>query len=231
LFQALSNAAGFILAGGESTRMGVDKALVPLAGKPLIEHSQAILRAAGLSASIAGARSPLQAFAPVIEDQAPGLGPLAGVCAALASTAAQWVAILSIDLPLIPASLIAYMLHRAQIAHPAAVVPSVSGFPQTFPAMIAREALPALKQELEGGRTGCFAAMQSACDRFGRPIASLPVEMLAQSGHVIDDKGLPPALWFLNVNTPADLARAERVLAERHRAERFRKDQPRACEI
>jgi molybdenum cofactor guanylyltransferase len=212
-----ADVAGFVLAGGQSSRMGADKALVTLAGKPLIEHSLAILRGAGLSASIAGARSSLEGFAPVVEDREPGRGPLAGVCAALASTAAEWAVILSIDLPLVPAPLIGYILHHARIANPAAVVPSVSGFPQTFPAIVASAALPMLQQELDAGRSGCFAAIQSACDHLDRAIAVLPVEMLAQSGHVTDERGLPPALWFLNVNTPADLERAGRALTARHR--------------
>ena len=207
-----ADAAAFVLAGGESSRMGSDKALITLAGKPLIEHSLAILRETGFSPTIAGARSRLESFASVIEDRAHGHGPLAGVCAALASTDAKWAVILSIDLPFVPSSLIAYMLHRAEIDDSVAVAPSVSGFPQTFPVVVARAALPMIEQELEAGRSGCFASIRSVCDRLRRPMAVLPVEMLAQSGHVADKRGLPPALWFLNVNSPADLARAERVL-------------------
>jgi len=69
--------------------MGVDKALVHLRGRPLVEHALEILRGAGLAASIAGARSTLSAFAAVVEDVEAGKGPLGGICAALASTSAQ----------------------------------------------------------------------------------------------------------------------------------------------
>ena len=57
-------AGAFILAGGRSTRMGQDKALVPLAGNPLIQRALTILLSAGLEPRIAGAKSDLSSFAP-----------------------------------------------------------------------------------------------------------------------------------------------------------------------
>jgi molybdenum cofactor guanylyltransferase len=209
--EIVPEAQGFVLAGGASSRMGTDKALVSLAGRPLIEHSLAILREAGLDASIAGARVSLANIAPVVADSAPGRGPLAGVCAALASTSAQRAVLLSVDLPLIPASLISYLLHHARITGAAVTLASANGFPQTFPAVISRGALPRLSAELEAGRTGCFSAFQSASVGLERPLSVLPVEYLAQAGQAVHPAGLPAALWFLNVNTPADLERAERL--------------------
>ena len=78
-------ADAFILAGGHSSRMGRDKALIPLAGSPLIHHALGILRAAGLDPRIAGARSDLSSFAPTLPDDPTrsGLGPLSGICSAL----------------------------------------------------------------------------------------------------------------------------------------------------
>jgi len=53
------DSAGFVLAGGLSSRMGTDKALVEFDGQPMICRAIEILRAAGLPVSIAGARSSL----------------------------------------------------------------------------------------------------------------------------------------------------------------------------
>ena len=156
------DAAGFVLAGGRSSLMGQDKALVELAGWPLVAHAVGILRQAGLTASVAGSRSPLAAFAPVVEDSKADLGPLGGICAPLASTSARWVVFLPIDLPLLPASLVAYLLDRARTTDKAVTLCSVNGFAQTFPAVVDRATLPALEAELSAGRRGCFAAFQAS---------------------------------------------------------------------
>src|SRR5580700_10734966 len=84
------DAVGFVLAGGRSSRMGTDKALVRLCGQPLVAHAVEILRVAGLAVSVAGGAQALTAFAPLVEDQQPGQGPLRGICAALASTSSRW---------------------------------------------------------------------------------------------------------------------------------------------
>jgi molybdopterin-guanine dinucleotide biosynthesis protein A len=195
--------------------MGRDKALLPFAGQPLIARALSILREAGLSASIAGARSQLASFAPVVEDAESGLGPLAGICVALASTPARHIVILSVDLPLLPASLLRLLLHHAQITGRAVTVPTVNGFAQTFPAILDGKVLPILQAELAAGRRGCFAAFQAAAAAFNQSLSAVPVELLIQSGQVDRPSGLPAARWFLNVNTPADLERAERHFPSR----------------
>jgi molybdopterin-guanine dinucleotide biosynthesis protein A len=213
----ICDAAGFVLAGGQSTRMGRDKALLLFDGGRLIEHALATLHEAGLSASIAGANSSvltsLAAFAPVVEDLEPGRGPLAGVCAALASTAANYAIFLPVDLPLLPSSLIVYLFQHARITGQGVTVPSVNGFAETFPAILHRSILPALENELRSGRSGCFAAFQAAAISLGQSMGILAVELLAQSGQVAHPLGLPPVHWFLNVNTPENLQHAEALVS------------------
>jgi molybdenum cofactor guanylyltransferase len=210
---SICDARGFVLAGGRSSRMGRDKALLPFAGRPLIGHAVSILHEAGLSASIAGAdlaaRSALAAFAPVVDDPEPGLGPLAGICAALVASSARFAIFLPVDLPLLPPSLIVYLLYHARITSSAVTLPSVNGFAQTFPVVLDRSTLPALQDELNSGRRGCFSAFRAAAIRLDQPISSVAVELLAQSGQVSHPLGLPPIHWFFNVNSPQDLRRAE----------------------
>jgi molybdenum cofactor guanylyltransferase len=208
-FGRKEDAAGFVLAGGQSSRMGRDKALVPFAGRPMIAHALSILREASLSASIAGARSGLAEFAPVVPDPESGLGPLAGVCAALSATSAHHAIFLSVDLPFVPPSLLAYLLHHARVTGRVVTMASISGVPQTFPAVVHRAVLPALRAELNSGRSGCFSAFQAAAAGLGQVLSCLPIELLAQTGQVTHPGGLLPYCWFFNLNTAADLSRAE----------------------
>ena len=214
---AICDAAGFVLSGGQSSRMGSDKALLPFAGEPLIAHAVSTLREAGLSVAIAGAASSarvnLAAYASVIDDPQPGLGPLAGICTALAATSTRFAVFLPVDLPLVPPSFIDYLLYHARVTGHAVTVPSVNGFTQTFPAVVDSSALPALQNELHSGRRGCLSAFRVAADGLGQPIDRLAVELLAQSGQVSHPLGLPPFRWFFNVNTPRDLRRAEELIA------------------
>jgi molybdopterin-guanine dinucleotide biosynthesis protein A len=193
--------------------MGRDKAFLPFAGRPLIAHAISALREAGLPATIAGAGpaadSALAAFAAIVPDPQPRLGPLAGICAALSAASARFVVFLPVDLPLLPASLIAYLLHHARITGRAVTVSSVNGFEQTFPVVLDRSVLPVLQIELRSGKRGCFSAFQAAAERLNQPAAVVEVEMLVQSGQVAHPFGVAPYCWFINVNTPQDLQRAE----------------------
>jgi molybdopterin-guanine dinucleotide biosynthesis protein A len=211
LGEAAPDAAGFVLAGGQSSRMGRDKALVEFGGQPLVAHAIGILRAAGLPVSLAGARSPLDSYAPVVSDDEPGLGPLAGICAALHSASKRLSVFLPVDTPLLPPGLIAYLLHHARVTGMAVTLPMVNAFPQTFPVVLSREALPVLKRELADRRAGCYAAFRAAAAGLGQSVALVPVEMLIQSGQVSHPTALPAARWFLNINAPADLDRARMV--------------------
>jgi len=207
----LLDVAGFVLAGGRSARMGRDKALVELHGRPLAALAVELLQGAGLSASMAGARSDLGAFAPVIADQSADEGPLGGVCSALASTDAELAVFIPVDLPLLPATLLTSLVADALITGAAVTLTSLNGFAQTFPVVVRTSLAALLQRELEGGRSGCFAAFQAAAEQSGEVVRVIPVEMLAQAGQVFDHHVVPAYRWFLNVNTSSDVERAARL--------------------
>jgi molybdopterin-guanine dinucleotide biosynthesis protein A len=202
-------AAGFVLAGGRSSRMGRDKALLELGSKPLVAHALGILRAAGFEASIAGGDPSLASFAPLVPDRLPDLGPLSGICNALASAPAPWAVFASVDAPFLPSSLLECLLLHAQITGSPVTICSLNGFAQTFPAVVSRAAHPWLACELEAGRRGCFSAFQAAAAALHHPVSVLPAEVLVQCGQVAHPQALPPVRWFMNVNTEEEFERAQ----------------------
>ncbi len=207
--EARCEVAGFVLAGGQSSRMGRGKALVPLAGRPLVEHALGILRDAGLTPAIAGGQPALAAFAPLVPDHHAAQGPLGGITAALASTSAHWAVFVPVDLPLLPASLLLCLLRHAEVTGNPVTVASVNGFVETFPAVLDPALAPLLESELLNGRRGCLAAFHAAAASLGRPVSVLPVELLVQAGQLSHPLGRPASRWFLNVNRQDDLIRAE----------------------
>ena len=178
----------------------------------MIEYAIGALREAGLPVSIAGGNPSLANHAPLVKDANAGLGPLSGVCAALSDSSKTWAVFIPVDLPLLPAALILFLLQHARTTGRAVTLASINGFPQTFPAVLRTEILPVLLQELEAGGGGCFAAFQAAAAQRAEPLSVVSVEMLVQAGRVSHPRALPAARWFLNVNAKQDLRRADAYL-------------------
>ncbi len=99
---------GAVLAGGQSRRFGSDKALAELDSRPLIAHAAAALEPYVDTVAICGRT--FGAYLALPDRPAPGLGPLAGLAAALRHAADNdFDAVLSIgcDVPALPAGLVA----------------------------------------------------------------------------------------------------------------------------
>ncbi len=206
-----SRAAGIILAGGQSSRMGQDKALLPLLGKPLIAYAADLLNAAALPVVIAGSRPDLAAFGRIIPDSEPGHGPLHGICRVFAAVDTELAVIVTVDTPLMPPGLITCLVDYAVLTAAPVVLASINGFAQTFPAVVRRSALSALEHELTSGSGSCFAAFRTAAAAGQQPLTTIAAETVVQCGRIQHYAGLPPCFWFLNINTPADLKRAVRL--------------------
>jgi len=137
-------AAGCVLAGGRSRRMGADKALLELDGKPLI--AIALERFSGfpeILVSAASAESYASFGARVVADEDPGLGPLGGLISALKAARSEYVCFRPVDAPFVPAELHA-MLAKACLGRDAAV-PVCKGSIEPLLACLAKSALPALE--------------------------------------------------------------------------------------
>jgi molybdopterin-guanine dinucleotide biosynthesis protein A len=101
------NLSAVILAGGESTRMGRDKAWLEIAGQPLIHRALLTVQAAGIKEVFISGRAGEDYSAlrcPVLFDLEPGCGPLAGIERALETADAPLLLVLAVDLPGITAA-------------------------------------------------------------------------------------------------------------------------------
>jgi molybdopterin-guanine dinucleotide biosynthesis protein A len=177
--------AGFVLAGGISSRMGRNKALLPWRGTTLLDYVAGEVRAAAGSLAIVGPTGQYEGF-PEIADLFTGAGPLGGVITALRSSEAEWNLIVACDMPGINASVLREMLDGAQAAEPDCLLPvGPSGRPEPLCAVWHKRAEPILTRALETGVRKMTDAME------GLHVVRWPIA----NGEV-----------FRNVNTPDDWA-------------------------
>lgn len=92
---------GIVLAGGESRRMGSDKALMVIDGLPLWKRQVAVLLNAGAGRVVVVRRAGQEPIdhPDCALDIHPGLGPLAGIHAGLALCPDRLAAVLAVDMP------------------------------------------------------------------------------------------------------------------------------------
>ncbi|WP_409342991.1 molybdenum cofactor guanylyltransferase [Paenibacillus sp. MBLB4367] len=115
---------GILLAGGRSSRMGTDKALLPVEGKPLIRHICDNLLALCADVTVVVASLQERRYADVLsadtdsrirfaEDRYPGKGPLAGIHAGLSAIPeAGYGFIMACDMPHVSVPLYREMVER-----------------------------------------------------------------------------------------------------------------------
>jgi molybdenum cofactor guanylyltransferase len=200
-------AEGFVLAGGRSTRMGQDKALLQVAGRSLLERSLDKLRSIGVTAPrIAAARTDLSSYAPVVPDLHPGCGPLSGIEAALAATSQPLNLFLPVDLPLLPARFLNWMLHRAEITRALVTVPCINGWPQPLCAVYHRDLLQPITVALLAGNYKVMPAVAAAAGN-SQALDVFDTEQLASTDpELLSFSPLPLYRWFHNCNLPEDMA-------------------------
>src|SRR5689334_12221641 len=98
---------GFILAGGQSTRMGRDKALLKLQNQPLALRASDLLRPLTDDVTLLGQPGLLGGYdVPVLPDDHPSQGPLGAICTALRHSTHEWNLFLACDMPMMTAQTI-----------------------------------------------------------------------------------------------------------------------------
>jgi molybdopterin-guanine dinucleotide biosynthesis protein A len=102
---------GAVLAGGNSTRMGTDKAFLRVGNELLLERQLRLLREAGATELLISGRTNVDYSGfdcRVVYDEEPEAGPLAGIAAVLQAASPALVMVLAVDLPAMTAT----MLHK-----------------------------------------------------------------------------------------------------------------------
>ena len=235
--------SGLVLAGGMASRMRapgaapVDKGLVELAGAPLIEHACRYLRPRVEALWISANRnaSDYARYGTVLADDpefGPQPGPLAGVAGALARIRTPWLLVLPVDVPLLPPDL-AQRLSDAVSATPpraggscAVDRPAADSAAADSPAAESWTAgLPVAASSAARLAYACCGGPQPLCMLLHRDLLDGLRAFLRSGGRKVqqwqagqgaiavdfpEQEGM-----FLNINTPEDLCRAERLLMAR----------------
>lgn len=115
-----------MLAGGLSSRLGTNKALVRLGRQTLIGRAVVFLESIASRVSVVGlSKSEHRLDVPTIADQVPNCGPIGGIASALEEARAEWTLILACDMPYLTPEFLRFLRDRAPLAGPEiqAVVP------------------------------------------------------------------------------------------------------------
>jgi molybdopterin-guanine dinucleotide biosynthesis protein A len=160
-------ATAVILAGGESRRMGDDKCLMPVGGRPMIEHVYRQLAPNFSEVLISCGRAGKYSFlgAPEVVDGTPGQGPLMGILSALSAAGSGLCAVVACDIPEIDLRLLRRMLRAAEGFD--AVVPCwPDGRYEPLFAVYRATVLPAAREAIAAGRRKVNAIYEKCRIRF-----------------------------------------------------------------
>ncbi len=190
-----------ILAGGQSRRMGRNKAFIEVGGQPMIER--VIARVRGLGDELLLIASAPDEYdhlgLPVHPDLIPGMGALGGLYTAIAHASRDHVLVVSCDQPLLNPDLLGYLIGLRN-GYDVVVPLNRDGLPESMHAVYGKPCLGPIRERLEAGRlkvVGFYPDVR---------VREVP------SGEI--DRFDPERWSFMNVNTPGDLAQARRLAVQ-----------------
>jgi molybdopterin-guanine dinucleotide biosynthesis protein A len=190
---------GFVLAGGKSSRMGVDKAGLSLNGRTLLDHVLAAMRPVCDQVFIIGPRAQYEDFGPGYEDIFPGCGPLSGVHTALTHSRTPMNLVLAVDTPFLTAELLDYLADRAENSSYTVVAPVVAGQIQPLCAAYSRSFLSIAEAALNAGKYKLAALFPR------EKTLMIPEDDLRRFAFAPE--------MFENLNTPEDLEHARQRIS------------------
>jgi len=195
-------AFGFVLVGGLSTRMGRDKALLPLGGVPMaLLQARKLERVCGRVAFVGKEPGPFTALGyPFVTDLSAERAALHGLLAALEWSPEGLNVVLAADVPHVPEALLGALLARLEASGGPAIVPTAAGHPQPLCAAWSKGSLSALRLAVAEGDLSLRRAVEAT-----RALVLSEEETALLPGFA--------GGAFRNVNTPEEYRAAEEEIA------------------
>ncbi len=196
----VDDVSAFVLAGGKSSRMRADKALLPLGDGNFLTVALRNTRSVCPGPIIVGDSILYSKFGAVVDDRFKGCGPLGGIHAALSATRCEWNLVLSVDLPMMTPEFLRWLVREAVGGDDLVTVPRLHGRSETVCAVYRKSILPFVEQALIAGDF-----------KVGRIYSAVPVRYISENE--IGAAGFQEDI-FRNVNTPEDYEWAKRHFKE-----------------
>ena len=188
----IADCTAIIMAGGDSRRMGTDKANVTLGDKTLLQTVTATMRQLFPQVIISVRHPRAEIDLPQVCDEQPDGGPLAGLAAGLNHISTPWAFMVACDMPFVVPEVVELLAgYRSQHQ---AVVPVVHGHPQPLAAFYAASCLALLRTSLAAQQKGLRGVLKQLDVRYVDE-----AEMLAADPHLRS---------FFDLDTPQDVALA-----------------------
>lgn len=155
----IDDCTAIILAGGNSQRMGRDKANLMLDGQSLLRSVVATMEKVFPDVVLSVRQQRTDIDVPQFCDDPDYAGPLAGLVSGMAGINTPWAFVVACDMPFIAAEVVELLAQRRGTCQ--AVVPVVHGYPQPLAAFYARSSLDDIRTHLlSGGKHSMRAALE-----------------------------------------------------------------------
>jgi len=189
--------SGVVLAGGQSSRLGMDKSFVNVNGQSLIE--QIVVKLARLSDDVIIVTNSPEKYdhlkARLVGDIYHGKGALGGIYSGLRTAANSYSLVVACDMPFLDLNLLCYMILLAR-GHDV-VIPRIGGFLEPLHAIYSKSCLEPIDRLLARGGLKIIDFFFEVRVRY------------VEEGEV--DIFDPQHLSFFNVNTPNDLEEVKKL--------------------
>ena len=189
----IEDCTAIILAGGDSQRMGRDKASLLLGEQTLLQRVAGTMQKIFPHVIVSVRQPRPEIDLPQVCDEQLDNGPLAGVVAGLGHIRTTWAFVVACDMPFMEAALVE-LLGKYRTGYQA-VVPVVQGHQQTLAAFYARSCLDTIRAHLAGGGKNSLRAV----------LEKLQVRYVDEAELLKAD---PESRSFFDLDTPQDVAAA-----------------------